>query len=83
MASKYPNTGVLFKNDRKTKDTHPDFTGNGEIHGIDTWISGWTKKPKEEGKKAFISLTFKSKDEATGEIKTSTVNVPMDDDVPF
>lgn len=79
---KYPNSGALFKNDRKTKDTHPDFTGSGDIHGIDTWISGWTKEGKNGGKK-FISLTFKAKDAVTGEIKTSTVNVPLDDDVPF
>lgn len=67
MADQYDNTnrGVLFPNDRKTKNSHPDFTGNctiktpdGEL--IEIWVSGWEK----EGRKGpFLSLSFQLKDE--------------------
>ena len=38
-------SGSLFKNDKKTLDTHPNVKGkvmlpNGEVR----WISGWTRK---------------------------------------
>jgi hypothetical protein len=54
------NSGVLFKNDRKEKDTHPDYTGNGMIDGREYWISAWLK----EGQKGkFFSFAFKPKDD--------------------
>ena len=52
--------GALFKNDRKEKDTHPDYKGSCEIDGDEYWISAWIKSSKE-GKK-FMSLSFESKD---------------------
>jgi len=59
------NSGSLFKNDRKEKDTHPDMQGSALIDGVDYWVSGWTNRP--EGKKAYISLSFKPKEEAPDE----------------
>ena len=53
------NTGSLWKNDRKEKDTHPDYTGSVRINGHDMWISAWLK---ESNGKRFMSLAFKPKD---------------------
>ena len=65
MAYDNTNSGFLSRNERKEKPTHPDFSGNCDINGVQYWISGWTKdgKPgtKMEGKK-FFSLSFKAKD---------------------
>ena len=52
-------TGTFRRNERKEKETHPDFTGTARINGVDYWISGWTKQ-NERGK--YMSLAFKPKD---------------------
>jgi hypothetical protein len=54
------NSGVLFKNDRKEKDNHPDYTGNAMIDGREYWISAWLKDG-QKGK--FFSFAFKPKDD--------------------
>lgn len=54
------NTGSVFVNDRKEKDTHPDRTGTALIGGVEYWVSGWLK---EANGKKFLSLAFKPKDE--------------------
>ncbi len=61
-------TGVLFKNDRKEKETHPDYKGSCEVGGTEYWISGWIKDGKS-GK--FISFKFTEKDEQVGPAKTA------------
>jgi hypothetical protein len=54
------NSGTLFKNDRREKDTHPHATGTAMINGVEFWVSAWTK---EGAKGKFQSLAFKPKDE--------------------
>lgn len=46
------NKGSIFKNDRKEKDTHPDYTGQINVAGTLYNISGWINKSKS-GKKYF------------------------------
>jgi hypothetical protein len=52
------NSGSLFKNERREKDTHPHATGSATIAGVEYWVSAWTKEGKN-GK--FQSLAFKVK----------------------
>ena len=59
------NTGTLGRNERKQKDTHPDFTGQININGVEYWLSGWTKTAGPQAAKPgskFLSLTVKPKD---------------------
>ena len=39
--SEYDNTnrGVLFKNDRKESDSHPDYKGQINVDGTEFWLS--------------------------------------------
>lgn len=74
------NSGVLFKNDRKEKDTHPDRTGNALVDGVEYWVSGWVKKTKNGDQ--FLSLAFKPKDEKPGSRKSSKSR-DADEEPPF
>lgn len=81
------NSGSLFKNDRKEKETHPDRTGTALIDGVAYYVSGWIK---QGAKGQFLSLAFKRKEEksiserAVASIKRPTsTNADMDDDIPF
>lgn len=60
---KYPNSGTLGKNKRKTAENHPEYSGQAEIDGVAYWISAWLKEG-QDGK--FFSLSFKKKDQQQG-----------------
>ena len=80
----YDNTdsGALFKNDRKEKESHPDYRGQLNVGGVEYWISAWLKTGKK-GK--FMSLAIQPKDEAPkGKAKAKSVSDDdFDSDVPF
>jgi len=69
--------GSLFKNDKKTEDNQPDYTGKVMIGGEEKRMAAWVKKP--EGKKAFLSISisdFQKREEAP-------FNSQTDDSIPF
>ena len=70
------NSGLLFPNDKKETDKHPNLKGVAKIEGAEYWCSGWVNKDKNE--KKYISLKFQPKEE------TSTVQKKLDDEeIPF
>ena len=80
---KRDNSGALFKNDRKTTDNQPDYSGSALIGGVDMWISAWIKKGNG---KTFMSLAFKPKDDSapTKATKITKPDNDLDDDeIPF
>ena len=73
------NSGILFKNERKEKDSHPDYRGEIRIDGSDFWLSAWIKQG-DQGK--FMSLAIKPK-EAKGKKPSTAGSIPTDDSPPF
>lgn len=82
------NTGSLFANDRKTKDTHPSHKGQAKIGGVEYWVSAWVKE-SNSGKRYF-SFAFEPKDEQRAvadaqapDNRYASGPADMSDDVPF
>jgi cytochrome b involved in lipid metabolism len=79
MSDKRDMSGALFKNTKKEKDSHPDYTGNCTIDGKDYWISAWLK---EGPKGKFYSFAFKAKDEKPAR-QPAFEDRLADDQIPF
>ena len=80
------NRGILFRNDKKTDEKHPDYSGSINFNGVDCWLSGWIKESKE-GKK-FFSLSVKPKEQQARQVsqptrKTARLDDLEDSDLPF
>lgn len=56
-----PNTGSLFKNEKKLTDTHPDYTGSVLVDGVAYWQDAWINKDKNG--KTYMSQKFKPKEQ--------------------
>lgn len=81
------NRGTLGKNNRKEKDSHPDYSGQINVDGHDYWLSGWLKEGKN-GK--FFSLSVKRKDgtadrpeQVVQKVREVFPDATLDDEVPF
>lgn len=75
MSDKYDNTnsGALFRNDRKEKETQPDLRGKVNVEGKDFYISAWSKNSEKAGKYMSLALTAVEETKAT----------PAADEQPF
>lgn len=75
------NSGSLFVNDKKERESQPDRRGSARIDGVDYWVSGWVKK-KEDGT-SWMSMSFSRKDAASPAPKAQPAQADMDDEIPF
>lgn len=97
MSQQYDNTnkGILSKNDRKEKDTHPSHKGSINVDGVEYWLDAWVKERKD-GSGKFFSLSIKRKDGQSAPPPRAQQAQPrpvpaaspsgfddMDDDIPF
>lgn len=53
------NSGVLFKNDRKEKDTHADYNGTIMVDGREYYLNAWIK---DGARGKFMSISVKPKE---------------------
>ena len=80
MAEERNNSGLLAKNERKTQDNHPGYTGRCVIDGKPYWISAWLKDG-QRGK--FFSLAFKPREPLAPKEAPSPAAEQDDSEVPF
>jgi hypothetical protein len=70
----HDNSGILFRNDDKMKDSDRDYKGDATVNGVKYWVSGWIKQGKR-GKFLTLSLTPKEQHTAPAEKHS--------DEIPF
>lgn len=76
-----PGKGVLFMNDRKTSEKHPDWKGTLTLSdGTPVKIAGWTKQTPKGSLISLAEDTFKP---ANQQQYPREVNHTTDEDVPF
>lgn len=77
-----PNTGSLFKNENKTKETQPDYRGDAMVNGEKVEIAAWLKTAKS-GKK-YMSLNFQEPRQREDKPKAAPKTAPdFEDEIPF
>jgi len=58
--------GALFKNNKRTNDKQPEYTGNCEINGQEFWVSAWVKESQNGTKFFSMAYTPKEQNVASG-----------------
>lgn len=81
------NRGAIWGNDKKEKDTHPDFTGSLNVDGVDYWVSAWKRKPDAGPKAPALSFSVKPKEERAERERGGGANQARggdpNEDIPF
>lgn len=81
------NTGVIFKNDYKEKDSQPDYKGRAMIDGVEKDLALWLNESKNGSQ--YLSIKFSKKYvkdvEQGGEAVDQTIKQKQKeaDDLPF
>lgn len=77
------NRGSIWPNDRKERDTHPDFKGSLNVNGQEFWVSAWKRKPDANPKAPSLSFSIQPKDEGQSYESGKMQDQDFDDDIPF
>ena len=84
------NRGAIFKNKKKEKETHPDFTGTLNVNGVEFWVSAWKRKEGASDKAPALSFQIKPKEDKQAnhdsfkqEAKKQFSDDGFDSDLPF
>lgn len=79
------NRGSIWKNDKKSKETDPDYTGSINIEGVDYWLNGWRKSEDAAEKAPVLKFTVRKKGEvkkpSSGKAGNSIAD--LDSDIPW
>ena len=76
------NTGALFANDKREKETQPNAKGSAMIDGVEYWVSAWTNTSSKGTK--YQSIKFERKGEAfDNQTEMAQHAQDLNDDVPF
>lgn len=78
-------SGLLFKNAEKRKETDPDYKGEILVDGNLFWLNAWINKSKGTPPTTYMALKVNPKEQqAPQEKREPQVKDPFDDtDIPF
>jgi hypothetical protein len=76
------NSGVLFKNEKKDTDKHPDYTGKINVDGTDYRLAAWVREGKS-GKFMSIKVSEFTQKQDVKPTKKSAAIEDLDSDLPF
>lgn len=82
------NRGAVWRNEKKSTDKHPDFTGKATIAGVDYYVSAWRRGPDDNPKSPALRFSVTAVEEvAKKTIQQAKQSVQhgddFDDDLPF
>ena len=80
------NDGAIWKNERREKDTHPHFTGNATVNGVEYWVSAWKRDADANERAPALKFSCRPKEERTDSQRSHEAQAPskyFDDDIPF
>lgn len=75
------NSGSVFKNDKKEKDSDPDYRGSALIDGTEHWVSGWINESNKGHK--YLRLSFQPKDAKGRKSSRASTDTVSDDSLGF
>jgi len=78
------NRGSIWKNDKKTTENHPDFTGSINVEGKEFWVSAWKRKADANPKAPALSFSVQPKEPYVNPAKETVDNSGFEDsEIPF
>lgn len=75
------NSGSIFSNKRKTRESDPNLAGSIMVDGKEYWLNGWTKV-KSDGEK-WISLSVRPKEPKPQQAQAPAAPQIIDEEIPF
>ena len=77
------NSGSMFKNTRKERETHADMTGEINVNGTLYWLNGWRKIDKNGNPWLSLSVREKAPRNDQAPVQNGNTKDILDDDIPF
>jgi hypothetical protein len=85
------NRGSIWKNKKKEKDTHPDFTGSLNVDGVEYWVNAWRRKDDANPDAPALTFSVRPKEAKADHqnerpaVRKSSAEMgrDLDDEIPF
>ena len=77
------NRGSIWKNDTRTTDRHPHFTGVANVNGTEMYVSAWKRDVGAKPTAPALTLSFKPKGGVVAPTTEPFKPAVEDDDLPW
>jgi len=83
---KNENEGAIWGNQKKERETQPDFTGSATVDGKEYYVSAWKRGENASDRAPVLKFKFNPKDQPKDQANYSGGSQPAPDvnkDIPF